>query len=134
MTIDDIAELTLETIACTIRKPLWQWRHDCAEISSLVARHYCLDARLWQIANDGTGDQQYHVMLLAPDGRILDALECQARRGLDPVQCGQAHPFLGTQKAWGTSRGFAAQNGVAVELRPDSQTRIARDVAGRSYL
>jgi hypothetical protein len=68
------------------------------------------------LANDGTGSQEYHVMLIAPDGQVLDLLECEARHGWNPEQCGDWHPFVGSKADWGRARGFNAEAGIEMPL------------------
>lgn len=116
MSIDDVARLTLVAIAQDIGLPVARWRNDCALIAPAIARKYQLDVRLLQLVNDGSGDQRYHVMLIAPDDRVLDALECQARQGLEPLACAAWHPFVGSRAGWGQARGFNAEDGSIVDV------------------
>jgi len=69
-----------------------------------MARRHQLDARLWQVASDGTAGQLYPVMVSARDGRVLDPLERQARQGYDPSDCAGWHPFVGNSAEWGHAR------------------------------
>jgi hypothetical protein len=116
LTIEAVGRRTLGEIACDIGLPLVRWRHDCGLIAPAIARAYELDVRLLQLANDGTGDQRYHVMLITADDRVLDALECQARQGRDPVDCSDWLPFVGQRAIWGQARGFDAQGGSITDV------------------
>src|SRR2546423_602734 len=105
LAIEDVGRRPLAQIAREIGLPLARWHHECALIAPAIARAYALHVGLLQLANDGTGDQRYHVMLITADDRVLDALECQARQGRDPVDCSDWLPFVGQRATWGQARG-----------------------------
>jgi hypothetical protein len=100
--IDDIHRFTLAEMKLDLGFPWSRWLNGCGLIAPAAARHHQLEVRLLGLTNDGSGCQEFHVMLITPDGqRVVDLLECQARYGRDPDECGDWRPFVGTKAEWG---------------------------------